>query len=271
MHDLLVNVEVHVCETMWTELSASGKTLRSERAVVRVDETSDRLKIYVPSDHDGLSSCYCTELAGELAKSLRIEDCSADKIIYRIINDQVRDLDTIMQDEDLHRYPWLPQPVIRARPMRPPFNGQSDAINLPGGATAEEDGGDHGPPMIVTQNTASQSQHSLSITYVESEPELDQVVSLQHPWQRVVRSEQYLRLLRSVISQGRRLRSGLQDAFSLSQLDSDLDKIIAHIDHHELTREFWPTRPDERAWIGAAGELFVRILDWSQRFQSTNI
>ena len=115
MHQLLLTTEVFVCEGMWTELTVRQEdediSVRSDRVVVKVSQDDDRLALYVPSDHDGLCSCFHTELPGELARLLDIQDRAAMKVIYRILNDVEKDLDTIMMDEDLFGYTWLERPV----------------------------------------------------------------------------------------------------------------------------------------------------------------
>ena len=264
MHDLLLQTEIYVCETMWTELTVGETTVRSERAVVRIDEAHDCLQIYVPSDRDGLYSCYCTELPVELAKTLGIEDRGASKIIYRIINDQVKDLDTIMRDEDLHRYPWLARPPRRSQHLPLPFDSQGNhAHQLNGGLEGEEIGEDE-TTIVVTPSTHERSQPEVSA--ISTEPALSFVVPLQPPWQRVARSTQYRKLLQSVIDQGSRVPQRSQGSFSLSQINHALDDIAARSKYAELESEFACIPPQERAWIGAAGELFV-CFQWEFLYQ----
>ena len=114
MHRRLLKAEVFVCEKMWTELTVRQVdgivSVRSNRAVVKLEQVDAALHMYVPSDAGGLYSCFHTELPGELTRFLGIEDRGAAKTIYRILNDQVKDLDTIMEDEDVPDYFWIEKP-----------------------------------------------------------------------------------------------------------------------------------------------------------------
>jgi hypothetical protein len=263
MHEMLLKAEVFVCETMWTELTVETTTLRSERAVVRIDETSDRLQIYVPSDPEGLYSCYCTELPIELAKALGIDDRGASKVIYRIINDQVKNLETIMRDEDLSQFSWIPRPATAPRqiPISPPRQDlvadQPSGVPQQNGATEEE-----GDIFVMPSGGVHAQSTSESSDVPEPGFRNEYVAPLQTPWQRVARSELYRKLLQSVIEQGRRTRGQTQDPFSLSQLGHALNDSGITVDHDELGREFSFIPPQERALIGAAGELFVRVSRW---------
>ncbi|KEF60999.1 uncharacterized protein A1O9_02563 [Exophiala aquamarina CBS 119918] len=131
MHQLLLRTEVFVCEEMWTELTVRQEdediSARSDRAVVKISQDDGRLAPYVPSDPDGLYSCFNTELPGALARLLDIQDRAAVKVIYRIMNDIKKDLNTIMKDEDLCEYPWFERPVSSQQPSPfPAPNGTED-------------------------------------------------------------------------------------------------------------------------------------------------
>lgn len=259
MHDLLLESEVHVCETMWTELTAREDdrdiTVRSERAVVRIKETSEYLKIYVPSDPKGLYSCYCTELPVELARILGIDDRGASKVVYRIINAQAKDVGAIMRDEDLPEFPWLPNPPRSTTNM-------PNALRVPGSDTHAMSNVSNGvfdpaeDEMAVV--VASSSRDNPADRAVE--PLLEPAIytrAFEAPWQRVAREVQYRKLLDQVIRQGSIVPRASRDAFSLSQMGDALNDTPLVVNNAEFANIFRDFTAEDKAWIGAAGELFV--------------
>lgn len=272
MYERLVKAEVHVCDDMWTELvlgdGHSKVTVRSTRAVVKIDTLDDQIRLYVPSDKDGLYSCYCTELPGELSKALRIDGQGANKTIYRLLNDQVKDLETIMQDEDLIEYPWIPKPAQRARAVTPgmvaPDADNSQDIQICGPQTEETQ---------TDIRSASQSQQLVLMREIIPEGRANQTLPprpiaqvnlrmpIEQPWRRVARDEAYRKLLREVTRQARRVTRGLSGPFSLSDMSDALSEMNANVNFDSLRMGLEGNSDFEsNARIGAAGELFVSDL-----------
>ena len=259
MHDLLLKSEVHICETMWTELTVREDdrdiSVRSERAVVRINETSECLKIYVPCDSEGLYSCYCTELPVELARILSIDDRGASKVVYRIINDRAKDVETIMRDEDLPEFPWLPKPPRSTISIPNALRVQSsDTHAISNVSNGVFDPAEDEKTVVV----ASSSRDDPADRAVASLRDAAVYTSVSEaPWQRVAREEQYRRLLDQVIRQGSIVPRASRDAFSLSQMGDALNDTPLAVNHAELANIFRDFTAEDKVWIGAAGELFV--------------
>ena len=240
MHDLLLKSELHVCETMCTELTTREDeqdiTVRSERAVVRIHETSECLKIYVPSDSEGLYSCYCTELPVELARILGVDDRGASKVVYRRINDRARDVETIMRDEDLPETSWLP------KPPRSTTNIPNE-VRVPGSdthATSNVSNGVFDPAEDeMTVVVASSSHDDPADRAVDSlvDPATYTRAS-EAPWERVPREVQYRKLLDEVIRQGSIVPRTSRDAFSLSQMGDALNDTPLAVNYAEFANIF---------------------------------
>jgi hypothetical protein len=254
---------VYVCEEMWTDLTVRQEdqdiSVRSDRAVVKVDDEVDgRLALYVPSDHDGLSSCFHTELPGELARLLAIQDRAALKVIYHILND--KDLDTTMKDEDLSYYEWFdrPEPSQPSSPLHCPNGTEHPTLDL----TSI-------PPTIPDEALlvvlADQSDNA---SYPQAANNLPAPVSLNYAaqdpvWEQVARNEQYKKLLREVVRQARRGPYSRRGSLSLYEIDQALDELDNPVDYASFSRTFGGAGNgnfEHNARIGAAGELFVSFL-----------
>ena len=278
MHKSLLTTEIFVCEGMWTELvlpeEDNSVTVRSDRAVVDIRHIDGNLAIYVPSDLDGLYSCFHTEMPGELANLLGIENQVAGKAIYRILNDNEKDLDVIMRDEDIPEYPWFDKPprsqqaiAISAVDDMELLSGRSASISTSDtDATSPTDADatllpDAGNDVMVLQtdqgSTAAQSRA------LNSFPSPVHVQSTgHHPvWEAVARDEQYKRLLKEVIRQAKRdVPFRGRASLSLHEIDEALDDLDHPADYAAFHRTFGNTgfgKFDENARVGAAGELFV--------------
>ncbi|KIX09215.1 uncharacterized protein Z518_00294 [Rhinocladiella mackenziei CBS 650.93] len=237
IHRLLQNAEVFVCENMWTELTLKQEhgsiSLRSDRAVVKVEQSDEALAIYVPDDNDGLYSCFHTELPGELTKFLGIEDRGRMKTIYRILNDVERDLDTIMGDEDIPGYSWIDKPPTLPQPLQ--------------------------VPVAPRRRESVESDSSMS-THLSLQEDLhvDRPVTQAPVWQHVARTELYKKLLREVVRQARRIGDASTSSLSLTEIEEALNELENPLNYDELRRELATYGTfEENARIGAAGELFV--------------
>ncbi|KAK5457302.1 hypothetical protein LTS15_005083 [Exophiala xenobiotica] len=273
-HQLLLNTEVYVCEEMWTDLTVRQEdqdiSVRSDRTVVKVDDEVDgRLALYVPSDHDGLYSCFHTELPGELASLLAIQDRAALKVIYRILND--KDLDTTMKDEDLSYYEWFdrPEPSQPSSPLHCPNSTEHPTLDL----TSI-------PPTIPDEALlvvlADQSDNA---SYPQDANNVPAPVSLNYAaqdsvWEQVARNEQYKKLLREVARQARRGPYSRRGSLSLHEIDQALDELDNPVDYAGFLRTFGGagnSNFEHNARIGAAGELFVFELLKSSRVSDFSI
>lgn len=261
MHQLLLTTEVFVCEEMWTELTVRQEdediSVRSDRAVVKLSQADGRLVLYVPSDHDGLYSCFHTELSGEIAKLLDIEDGAAVKVIYRILNDVQKDLDTIMKDEDLYGYAWFEKPVLpqQISPFPVPNGTEYPTTDLvPGRPTI--------PNEALLVLPADQSSNA---SYPQATNNLPAPVSVRPAaqdsvWEQVARTERYKKLLKEVVRQARHGQSSRSGSISLSEIDQALNELDNTVDYAGFYRPFGSTANgnfEDNAMIGAAGELFV--------------
>ena len=117
-HNLLMSAEVLQSDDLLTKLivrmTDNYVEVPSDRAVPRVDRDKSGLKICVASDPKSLYSCYRGELPAKVAGLLGIQASAAEKEIYRILNDEGRSLDDIMDDEDIPRIAWLEKPSTPA-------------------------------------------------------------------------------------------------------------------------------------------------------------
>ncbi|KAJ4530448.1 hypothetical protein HRR80_007443 [Exophiala dermatitidis] len=284
MHGLLLAAEVFVCEEMWTELvlpeEYDSVTVQSDRAVVDIRSPDGKLTIYVPSDYDGLYSCFHTELPEALANVLFIDNERAVKVIYRILNDTKKDLDTIMKDEDLPEYPWFERPVPSLQTLSFPVPGDTEPNSRsmptpawPPSAPSDHNNDDDDNDVIVTQ--VNQRSTAVTAPYPQLEIRIPSPLAVQFQstgsdhtiWKSVARDQQYKRLLREVIRQARRggrLRQTTAGSGSLSlhEIDEALDELThpTPADYAAFYRTFGDTgngRFEENARVGAAGELYV--------------
>ena len=257
-------MEVFVCEEMWTELTVRQDdeeiSVRNDRAVVKIDEVDAKLALYVPSDHNGLYSCFHTGLPGQLATILGIQDRNAVKVIYRILNDVKRDLDTIMKDEDLYCEAWLERPQLsqESLPLPIPDSTRQPTVNAVSSPplTTHED-------LLVLPTNGISSASQRPTPNIRPDPVTVEPVVRDSVWEQVARGEQYKKLLKEVIRQARRTRSWQDGSLSLFEIDEALDELRNPVDYAGFQREFGGTAHGsfvENARIGAAGELFVGSL-----------
>ncbi|ETI26864.1 hypothetical protein G647_10310 [Cladophialophora carrionii CBS 160.54] len=275
MHELLLAADVFVCEEMWTELMLPEEydsvTVQSDRAVVDICFLDGKLTIYVPSDYDSLYSCFHTELPQALANALSIDNERAVKVVYRILNDNKKDLDTIMKDEDLPEYPWFAKPVPSRQTGSFPALGDAEPNSSsmptpasPTDASSDHDH-DHDHDVVVTRvDQQSTAPYARAESSIPSPVHVRSTGSHHTIWEEVARDQQYKRLLREVIRQARRGARSPQrrgGSLSLDGIDEALDE-LAHppADYAAFKLTFGDTgngRFEENARVGAAGELYV--------------
>ncbi|KAK5286430.1 hypothetical protein LTR43_010495 [Exophiala xenobiotica] len=262
-HQLLLNTDVYVCEEMWTDLTVRQEdqeiSVRSDRAVVKVDnEVDGRLALYVPSDHDGLYSCFHTELPGELARLFAIQDRAALKVIYRILND--KDLDTTMKDEDLSYYEWFDRPESSqpSSPLNCPNGTEHSTLDLTSIRPTNPD--EALLVVLADQSDNALYPHDQNTNYVPAPVSINYAAQ-DSAWEQVARNEQYKKLLREVVRQARRgPYSPRRGSLSLYEIDQALDELDNPVDYASFSRTFGGAGNgnfEHNARIGAAGELFV--------------
>ena len=270
---------------MWTDLIIEGTSgtirVRSERALVKVEETDDSLKIYAPSNEAGLYSCLRTELPRELSIILGIPDNGADKQVYRILNEEQTTLIDIMRDEDIPKVSWLDEPPVPANvePVTPQAifvdrtlreARMDDLVSLPSDSETEEKVEESTgqastpPPPAYTENTSRRE------TAISPAPR----ARFNSPYtggviQSVVRQNAYRQLLERVVQQARAPLSDdmppgpsddTTDAFSMANLVQALDDFEPTSLRNALgLSQNEPLAFPETAKLGAAGELFVSV------------
>ena len=267
-----MSTEVLLCDSMWTNLivkTADGDVeARSERALVKIEETHDGLKIYVPSDEAGLLSCSQIELPTVLASLLGIGDAGANKQIYRILNDETRPLSVIMKDEDIPRVQWLYEPP-EAQREQSSHNGV-----LPSSPSLIREQRSASPSGSESSRQLDSPPSSPPPAYPDEKLEPGQLLSHRPQFyshfqggiiQRVVQKNLYRDFLQKVVEQAQRPSSNGQgiasetaDAGTFSM--STLAAALADLEPTRLDQRFRGNEPlafAETSKLGAAGELFV--------------
>ena len=258
IHHLFLHAEVLVCDEIWTDLivkTDNGEAkVRSDRALVKIEQSEQSLVINVPGDETGLYSCYRNELPSELARILGIETDRAVKPVYRILKDEETELDDIMKDEDIPSYSWFekPPPLMVFRDPEPTKMQDTgvDGDEIPG--SNEE--------IVITTRLERCSQESSQNLPAPAMTFFEQVPDNSTALQRVTQQRAYRRLLDSVIRQARSLpESASEGSFSLAQIGEALDDIRPNSSLLQyLGRGYGGQgRFEDNAKVGAAGELFV--------------
>ena len=261
MHQSMLAIEVFVCEEMWTELTVSQGdediSARNDRAVVKISLVDGKLELYAPSDHDGLYSCFNTELPGALARLLDIHNRAAVKVIYRILNDVKKDLSTIMKDEDLPDYPWFERRVSSQQLL--PFTAPNDTEDTSFDRMSSAD-----TPADETQPVPLTDRNSGAFHPEDPDglPSPVGVRSRVHDsvWEQVARTELYKRFLKEVVRQARRGPRARRGSLSLFEIDEALNELDNPVDYAAFDRAFGGMGDgsfEHFSRIGAAGELFV--------------
>lgn len=270
MHQKLLDAEVFVCEEMWTELTVRQDeitiSVRSDRAVMKIIDADKRLELYVPSDHDGLNSCFHTELPGEVRRLLGIQDRAAEKVIYRILNDAEKDLETIMKDEDITGCPWFEKPISPTRLLPQATTNGNIELSTTSMASTPESSHDSEARLVrpVDQHSSSNAANSLLYANNVPAPTTIRPSPRGSVCEEVARTVQYRKLLVEVVRQAKKQgQSLLGGSLSLSEANNVFDEPENAVDYREFYRTFGGSTTygtfEESARIGAAGELFVSL------------
>ena len=269
--------EVLLCDDMWTKLVVKlgdrDVEARSDRALVKIKQTQDSLKIYVPSNKGGLHSCIRTELPAVMASILGIEDQRAVKQVYRILNDEATELDAIMKDEDLPHIAWLmrtPEVPRNSRNHIGVLPSSPGPLREPCSPSTKSESPESESPEYSDTPASTSPPPAYSDDEIVPEPIFrDRSPSPLHPSggivQRVIQQNAYGEILQNVLEQARRLSANEQrtspgilgaNTFSMSTLASALEDL----EPSRLDRRFRGNEPmafAETSKLGAAGELFV--------------
>jgi hypothetical protein len=266
MHHLLLNAKVFICDKMWTELAIrqyDGNIIRvrSDRAIMKIEEHEDAIHVFVPGDAKGLSSCYCTELPEQLALTLGIEDLAAAKKIYRLLNDQAMSLEAIMRDEDLPGYSWIEKPPPQ-HPVQLPIPNGTHEVGSDADASGRVAGEEPALDIVVTRGADTREPiplPPLPLPPLPLPPSPQSAIEQVPVWQQAARGQEYKKLLQEVVRQARRIQPS-QGELSLAEIDQVLDELDNEPNYLRFQSSFggrgsWNF--EENARIGAAGELFV--------------
>lgn len=263
-----------LCNDIWTNLiirtAEDDVETRSDRALVKIVQTQNSIKIYVPSDEAGLYSSLRTELPLDLSLLLGITHAGAAKQVYRVLNDEASTLDAIMDDEDIPQVAWLEKPPDSRQYWR---SQDSTMPSLPGQI---QDSPSVTPNPLENLSLPEPTSSSPPPAYPDDEILLDRSVGNRvegyglYPGgiiQQVVQKNAYRQILQNVVKQARQVSlnghgtdfgpSG-SDAFSMSNLAAALEDL----EPTALRRRFGlsgdpSARFAETSKLGAAGELYV--------------
>jgi hypothetical protein len=102
------------CEKMTSNLKVrcNGEVIlaESDRPLLKIEESEEALKIFLPSKEEDLYACLRTELPFRLKNFLKTDHQTESKAfqqLYRIINDESMPLQTIMVEEGIPAVAWL--------------------------------------------------------------------------------------------------------------------------------------------------------------------
>jgi hypothetical protein len=236
---MFLNSHVFVSDDIWTDLSViqggKRKRVRSDRAVVKVKEHSDQLKLYVPTDVAGLRSSYHAQLPAHLIRILGVNNQRAERQIYRILTEKVAQLPKIMEEEDIPDISWLEQLTV-----------DRHSKSLLGASRVVGEGyGDSAPEIFP----------GIGLNSEQTSNEFEQAVN----------DIEYRRLLQRVVRQARTIPGFLESTddtvFSMDNMHEALEEASLPLTIRQIlgVQENEPLTFDANAKIGAAGELFVSL------------
>nr|POE79409.1 hypothetical protein CFP56_07474 [Quercus suber] len=105
MHQKLLVSEVCTSPSMHTTFSLehdeSTLQVNSDIVSVKIDIEGDRIRIVVPKDENDRRRCFRAYLPQQLLKFLGISTPSAEKPMYRILNEPLPTLDDVLTDEGI--------------------------------------------------------------------------------------------------------------------------------------------------------------------------
>jgi len=213
----------------------------------------------VPEHEQEQITCYRSYLPVEIMKLLRIQDSTAERQIYRILNEKDIKLEEIMMNEDIRDALWLEQPP-------PPT--LSAISTFEGPELAQQDFSGPSALMIDSSQPPELDEEQPAIgSFVTQTSRNLQRVSILTPSNLFRENTQYDEdsyrwLLRRVVGQARRAGS-LNAPESVAASLESIDGQLAEMDlttSNALAPSFFAIFGDNanlRIKMGAAGELFV--------------
>ena len=159
----------------------------------------------------------------------------AEKLIYRILNDDTKSPEDVMRDEDIPNYNWLERRDVT----------ENLGIRRPGWADEELH-----PGLAETNGVAPQED--------EAVPELSMSSAapvFANIYQEVAATEQYRFALQRIV---RQVRGPWSFAGMRSAIDENHTGESGSTLDTQIHGGSWVT--DNKAWIGAAGELYVSLI-----------
>lgn len=105
MHQRLLLTEVCTSSNMHTTFSLNYDEetfeVKSDTVSVKIDMEDDRIRIVMPKDENDQRRCYRADLPGQLLKFLGIYTQSAEKPMYRILNEPLSTMNDLLADEGI--------------------------------------------------------------------------------------------------------------------------------------------------------------------------
>lgn len=233
---MLMDAQVFVSSEIRTNLVVKqGLTVaesRSDRVLIKVEESNLRLKLYLPQDPASLQSCCCSQLPAQLMQILGIDNSGAEKQIYRLLTEDTTQLQNIMVDEDIPHVLWLKKPHIPAEFV----DNVLDAYS-------------------TTSFKATRKYLNSLAVGLAPKPRMENL--------QPIHTVEYRQLLERVIRQAQRIPGKEKDrgAFSMTSVHEALDGATLHSDIRQILgiQGGQAMNFEANAKIGAAGELFVSL------------
>ena len=222
-------------------LFAEAKS-KSDRALIKVEESKLDLKLYLPQNAASLWSCYRSQLLAQLMRILGIDHLGAEKQIYRLLTEEITQLQDVMVDEDIPHVSWLECPKIPAEENE--HAAPATRLELTTAAAA-----------FKTTNKHLNLTVKFPIGRMSELP-----VEIPEPTRPTAK---YRQLLEKVVTQAQQIFGEKQDLDSLSMTSvrEALDEVSLPLNMHQILgiQASQATSFEACAKIGAAGELFVRV------------
>lgn len=240
----------------------------TNKAFLLMSREDQAFRIVVPKAQDERKSCFRSQLPRKLATELGIWDASAEKQLYRIINEVDMGTDQLMEEESIPPASWLqkterPMPIVRT-PVR------SSSILTPQGSTPEGHRIEHGgltnlfDGLRIVDVNEETGVHSPA-QYIANYRPNRQYITIPATISVETVPEHYSKVLKHVHRQavGVKWRHGTVN--STMSTTSDLTNHFATLEIHGDPLEA-SSRPQlfgadnySNFRLGAAGELFVSI------------
>ena len=247
---MLLGAQILASSDLWTKLivrqGSKEVEAPSDRALIKVEEIDNHLRLYLPEDPDTLKSCYRSQLPAQLMLILGIDNPGAEKQIYRLLTESNTQLQKVMEEEDIPEVPWLCKLPVLTQAAESTHAPLATPLEIIRRVTS---------PGVARENLLSPVEIPARQTFelaLDASP-------------RTLPSDEYRRLLERVVKQARRSDSEFPGADDLSmtalrQALDDVPILPLNIRNVLGLREDQLMSFEDNAKIGAAGELFVSLL-----------